>query len=106
MSTLICKVDPSLTDYFEMDQVNLKTLASQLETERSMQKKNEQLTRATLKDSWQRHSAVRGSCVLTSCAFLAPSHRHVLHGLILACWVDDLQLKNIERRLNELEGKA
>jgi hypothetical protein len=40
-------------------QVNLKALAGQLESERSMQKKNEHLTRATLKDSWERHSAVR-----------------------------------------------
>ena len=39
--------------------VNLKTVAQQLESERGQQKQNEQLTRATLKDSWERHSAVR-----------------------------------------------
>lgn len=39
--------------------VKLKSLATQLERERQEQSMNEKITRATLKDSWERHAALK-----------------------------------------------
>ena len=91
-------------------QVNLKTLAGQLEAERSTQKKNQQLTRATLKDSWERHSAVRSISLYISLRISRPASVPQWNfrccSRCVAAAVAVVQLKNIERRLNELEGKS
>ena len=57
----------------EVARTQKSTLNTALTSQRGQQKQNEQLTRATLKDSWERHSAVR---LLSSVAFSPLCHSH------------------------------